>query len=85
MGAESEDVMAQKYEWGWISRFQDGQPHEEGGGGTSKAQVLADVAKARAEEKESIAKGFQTADTAVKYTIRRRPLMVPPPWEEVAG
>lgn len=77
--------MAQKYEWGWISRFQSGEAYEEGYGATSKAQVLADVAKARAEEKRSLAEGFQTADTAVKYTIRRRPVFTPPEWEEVAG
>lgn len=77
--------MAQKYEWGWVSRFPNGEVYEEGYGATSKVQVLADVARARAEEKLSIEEGFQTEDTAVKYTIRRRPLVVPPPWEEVPG
>lgn len=77
--------MAQKYEWGWISRFPDGEAYEEGYGATSKAQVLEDVKKARAEEKASIKAGFQTDETAVKYTIRRRPILVPPDWEEVPG
>lgn len=75
----------QKYEWGWISRFPNGEPFEEGYGATSKAEVLQDVQKARAEERESVTEGFQTPDTAVKYTIRRRPVYEIPPWEEVAG
>lgn len=75
----------QKYEWGWISRFSNGEPYEEGECFLSKAEVIQDVQKARAEEKESLAQGFQTRDEVVKYTIRRRPVYVIPPWEEVAG
>ncbi|AWY04998.1 hypothetical protein SEA_HORTUS1_16 [Microbacterium phage Hortus1] len=77
--------MAQKYEWGWISRFPNGEAYEYAEGFTSRAQALEDVKKARAEEKRSIEEGFQTEDTAVKYTIRRRPVFTPPEWEEVAG
>ena len=78
--------MAQKYEWGWTSEFANGGgAYEEGEGYTSKAAVLQDVHKARAEEKESIETGFQTTDTLVKYKIRRRPAIVVPDWEEVPG
>lgn len=78
-------MAVQKYEWGWISRFSNGEPYEEGSGGTSKAQVLEDVKLARAEEKASLKNGNQSSETVVKYTIRRRPLVVLPDWEEVAG
>lgn len=75
--------MAQKYEWGWVSRFATtGDPYEEAEGFTSKAAVLQDVHRARAEEKESLEAGTQIAETEVKYTIRRRPKTE---WEEVAG
>lgn len=78
--------MAQKYEWGWRSFFEDGgAPYEEGSGYPSKAAVLQDVHKARAEEKESLKTGFQNEDTVVKYKIRRRPVIVIPDWEEVDG
>lgn len=77
--------MAQKYEWGWVSRFSNGEEFEVGYGATSKAQVLQDIHKARAEEKESLKSGFQTEDTLVKYTVRRRPVVVMPDWEEVPG
>lgn len=78
--------MAQKYEWGWTSHFEDGgAPYEEGEGYASKAAVLQDVQKARAEEKKSLEEHFQNSDTVVKYKIRRRPAIVVPDWEEVPG
>lgn len=76
----------QKYEWGWESFFQNGERFEEAEGYASKAAVLQDVQKARAEEKKSLADGFQDESTLVKYVIRRRvPPVEPPPWESVPG
>lgn len=78
--------MAQKYEWGWTSKFVDGgEPYEQGEGYTSKAAVIQDIHKARAEEKESLATGMQDESTLVEYKIRRRPVFVIPEWEEVSG
>ena len=77
--------MAQKYTWGWISRFQNGEVYEEGEGYLSKAAVLQDVQRMRQEEKDSVENGFQTKDLVVKYTVRRQPVYEIPPWEEVSG
>lgn len=77
----------QKYEWGWISRFpDDGEVFEVGEGYSSKAEVLQEVQLMRAEEKKSLEDGFQTKETLIRYTVRRRPAPeTPPPWEEVSG
>lgn len=78
--------MAQKYDWGWTSRFIDtGEAYEEAEGYPSKAAALADVNKARAEEQASLEAGFQNEDTLVEYKLRRRPVFVKPEWEGVAG
>lgn len=78
--------MAQKYDWGWTSRFIDtGEAYEEAEGYPSKAAVIADVKVARIEEQVSLEAGFQTEETRVEYKIRRRPVFDVPPWEEVAG
>lgn len=79
-------MAAQKYDWGWVSRFKHGGAvYEEAEGFTSKVAVREDVERARAEEAGSLAGGFTTDETEVEYTIRRRPTFVPPPWEEVPG
>lgn len=79
-------MTARTYDWGWVSRFKHGGAiYEEAEGFTSRAKVLEDVKRARAEEAASIEGGFVDADTEVEYTIRRRPTFVLPPWEEVSG
>lgn len=78
--------MAQKYEWGWESFFvEGGGPYETGEGYTSKAEVLADVTRSRAEEIMSLEAGFQDTSTLVEYKLRRRTPVVIPEWEPVAG
>ena len=75
-----------KYEWGWTSYFvEGGDPYEEGEGYASKAAVLQDVQRMRAEEKASLARGHQVKETLVKYVVVRRPKSEVPPWEEVPG
>lgn len=76
----------QKYTWGWASYFvQDGIACDEGEGYLSKAEVLQDVQKMRAEEKESLAQGYQTKETQLRFVVRRRPVFDVPPWESVPG
>lgn len=76
----------QKYTWGWASFFVDGgERFDSGEGYPSKAAVLQDVQKMRAEEKRSLADGFQTKETLVRFVVRRRPVFVAPEWEEVPG
>ncbi|WNM66152.1 hypothetical protein SEA_DEJAVU_20 [Microbacterium Phage DejaVu] len=76
----------QKYTWGWASFFvEGGEPCDEGEGYLSKAEVLQDVQKMRAEEKESLKNGFQTKETLIKFVVRRQPVYVIPEWEVVPG
>lgn len=76
----------QKYTWGWASFFVDGgEPCDECEGYLSKAAVLQDVQKMRAEEKESLAQGFQSKETLLKFVVRRRPVFDMPEWESVPG
>lgn len=77
--------MAQRYEWGWVSYFSNGEVYEEAQGYASKAAVLQDIHILRQQEKEDREIGLVDEGISVKFKVRRRPLVQLPEWEEALG